>query len=241
MAAIFRISVKHMARKKISAEIAARVLIACRRRCALCFGLEGRAGVRNGQIAHVDRDNQNNKFENLVWLCLRHHEYYDRQPLQSRQVDERELIAHRSELWEYLKALPMAWVDADRKPRRQAPQRVLSLDVYDRKVGIYRAVYELIRIAVQNATVELPELFAFYAATDEALFMFGKDVEDYLQNLQEKALLLRLTHLHMSHPSFGTRPNEDRPKTIKDNADLLVWFSEQPAVLRQLFSRYIRL
>src|ERR1700676_586218 len=98
-------------RTRVPQDIVDQVLIQCRRRCSLCFGLDGRAGVREGEIAHADRDNANNALANLVWLCLRHHNAYDRQARQSRGFTKQELLAHRAALVEYLAALPVAWAD----------------------------------------------------------------------------------------------------------------------------------
>jgi hypothetical protein len=158
-----------MPRKQVPNDIVDQVLIQCRRRYALCFGLDGRTGVKEGQIAHADRDNANNRAENLVWLCLHHHEMYDRRSQQSRRFTERELLTHRAALLEYLKALPAAWADSPIKlPSRR---RALQSDVYDRKILIYRNARDLIIKAAQNGTIEWPELFAFNKATDEAIFM----------------------------------------------------------------------
>jgi hypothetical protein len=40
-----------------------RVLTSSRRRCCLCWGLDGVEAVVDGQIAHIDRDRNNNRFE----------------------------------------------------------------------------------------------------------------------------------------------------------------------------------
>jgi hypothetical protein len=126
-------------RKHVAQDIVDQVLIQCRRRCALCFGLEGRAGIRDGQVAHADRDNGNNRPENLVWLCLRHHNAYDRQARQSKGFTQQELLAHRAALLEYLQALPAEWADARTPIKLSSRRRPLPSDVYDRKILIYRA------------------------------------------------------------------------------------------------------
>jgi hypothetical protein len=194
--------------------------------------------VREGQIAHADRDNANNALANLVWLCLRHHNAYDRQARQSRGFTKQELLPHRAALVEYLAALPVAWADS-RPIKLGARRRPLSSDVYDRKILIYRAVRELIITAAQKTTIEWPELFAFNRTTDEAIFMFGSDVDEYLKELHHKCIELHTTHVELSSPSFGTRPGQDLSQTINDNANVLLWFTQQLDVARQLFSRYL--
>ena len=113
------------------------------------------------------------------------------------------------------------------------------MEVYDRKIAIYRIVRELIIKATQKGTIEWAELFAFNTATDEAIFMFGADIEAYLKELHHKCTQLHMTHVQLSSPVFGTRPCEDLAQTIQANTSVLLWFTEQLEPLRQLFSRYI--
>jgi hypothetical protein len=66
-----------MPRKKISDTVKNNILVKSRRRCALCYGLDNDTNVKDGQIAHIDRNNENNTEENLAYLCLNHHNLYD--------------------------------------------------------------------------------------------------------------------------------------------------------------------
>jgi hypothetical protein len=58
-----------MTRKAISDEVQNSVLLKSRRRCCLCFWLEGIDNVVKGQIAHLDQNHKNAEEENLVFLC----------------------------------------------------------------------------------------------------------------------------------------------------------------------------
>lgn len=88
-----------MARKAISADVEKEVLVRSRRRCCICYGLYRDYGVRKGQIAHVDQDNQNSVVENLVFLCLEHHDEYDSTPSQAKGLTVKELLHYRDELY----------------------------------------------------------------------------------------------------------------------------------------------
>lgn len=79
------------------------VLLRSRRRCAICFGLNRDASVKQGQIAHLDRDRSNNKVENLAFLCLDHHDQYDSRMSQSKGLKITELKYFRAELEEALR------------------------------------------------------------------------------------------------------------------------------------------
>src|SRR5215469_3319724 len=70
------VSLTGMPRKPFPPLVQAAVLIHCRRRCAFCFCLENDAGEKAGQLAHIDRNPENNARENAAFLCLEHHSRY---------------------------------------------------------------------------------------------------------------------------------------------------------------------
>lgn len=65
----------------------------------MCFGLNKNKEQRQGQIAHLDQDPSNNKLDNLVWLCLEHHDQYDSKSSQSKSITVHEVKAYRQELY----------------------------------------------------------------------------------------------------------------------------------------------
>lgn len=74
------------------------VLSLSARRCALCFGIDGDFTEKAGQIAHLDRNRQNNDLSNLAFLCLRHHDEFDSTRSQSKGYLMTEVVRYRSEL-----------------------------------------------------------------------------------------------------------------------------------------------
>lgn len=87
-----------MARKRIQSETEKAVLILCRRRCCVCYGLERDVGIKRGQIAHLDGNPSNNELNNLVFLCLVHHDQYDSRTSQSKGLTPHEIEYFRDEL-----------------------------------------------------------------------------------------------------------------------------------------------
>lgn len=88
-----------MGRKGISDKTEAQVLTASRRRCCLCYYLDQLTTVRRGQIAHLDRDSSNPAFDNLVFLCLEHHDWYDSRTSQSKGATQAEVRHWRDKLY----------------------------------------------------------------------------------------------------------------------------------------------
>jgi hypothetical protein len=95
-----------MVRKAVPQETQVEVLAACRRRCATCFGLNRDTGIKPGQIAHLDRDAANPSFDNLVFLCLAHHDQFDSRTSQSKGLTSDEVRRFRQEL---ATAIEHAW------------------------------------------------------------------------------------------------------------------------------------
>jgi hypothetical protein len=74
------------------------VLLLCRRRCCICFGLNRNLEIVQGEIAHLNHERSNNSRENLAYLCLPHHDQYDSRTSQSKGLRPGEVKQFRSEL-----------------------------------------------------------------------------------------------------------------------------------------------
>lgn len=92
-----------MSRKKLKIETQTQVLLNSRRRCALCFGLYRDFRIKQGQIAHLDKNSENDKIENLEFLCLEHHDQYDGRTSQSKGLTIDEVLIFRDELRKRIK------------------------------------------------------------------------------------------------------------------------------------------
>lgn len=88
-----------MARKPIPEETQKSILTKSRRRCCLCFWLDGMDEVQKGQIAHLDQNNENWAEETLAFLCLNHHDEYDGKTSVTKGLRETEVRHWRDELY----------------------------------------------------------------------------------------------------------------------------------------------
>ena len=86
-----------MSRKRIQDNLQARVLLRSRRRCCICFGLNRDTSIKQGQIAHLDKDSSNNVEGNLAFLCLSCHDRYDSTTSQTKNFTMAEVKEFRSE------------------------------------------------------------------------------------------------------------------------------------------------
>lgn len=91
-------------RVKIPDRTATAVLTACKRRCCICFAIDGVVSpTLDGQLAHLDRKRNNNNQDNIAYLCLRHHNQYDSTPSTTTGLRTSEVKQYRSELHHFLK------------------------------------------------------------------------------------------------------------------------------------------
>ena len=91
-----------MTRKQIPPDVEESVLVLCRRRCCLCYGLNRDVGIKAGQIAHLDGRNDNSDLDNLAFMCLEHHDQYDAHTSQSKGLTPREARRFRKGLHEVI-------------------------------------------------------------------------------------------------------------------------------------------
>lgn len=87
-----------MSRTPITPNTQAAVLLRARRRCCICFGLNRDTSIKQGQIAHLDRDSSNSSENNLAFLCFDHHDQYDSTTRQSKNLTQIEVTEFRNEL-----------------------------------------------------------------------------------------------------------------------------------------------
>ena len=217
-------------RRPFSKAVETKVLVASRRRCALCYGLTGDTTEKEGQIAHVDRDAGNAAEENAAWLCLKHHSRYDSRSQQAKGHTPEELSVYRTMLYEHM-ASPSAWPDAGPSPTGGTG---VSLEVFDRRVPMYRATINFLRVVIRGDKLELDPIFTFASATDEALFIFDAHLAEYLSELYKRAVRL--------HGVYAMQGVESRTRDLSQEwADSMEWFSEQFKEVRRRFAPYLQL
>lgn len=89
-------------RIKPTPRIEKEVLVASNRRCCLCYYLRGATEQRRGQLAHLQQDASSSGFDDLVWLCLEHHDEFDSRTRQSKNFTRQEVRHYRDRLYREL-------------------------------------------------------------------------------------------------------------------------------------------
>lgn len=87
-----------MVRENVPPETQARILAESRRRCAVCYGLDGDIDRKKGQLAHLGKDASKTDESELVFLCFDHHDEFDSTTSQSKNLTRKEVERYRDEL-----------------------------------------------------------------------------------------------------------------------------------------------
>src|ERR1700730_5525783 len=216
------------------------VLTKCRRRCALCYALRDDARAKvSGQIAHIDRNSANDAPDNAAYLCLNHHDEYDGARKQSKRFKPDELKYYQALLYEAVPSFgmwPGAPISKERKTTRRGAREGITLEVYDRRILVYRKVADFIRTVAGSADPRIQDILKFANDTDEAIFLYDENIAEYLAGFFRRALRLNAVE------SMRTRAQGDEyASLVKEEQELLLWFADQPNEARKRFAAFLKL
>jgi hypothetical protein len=225
-------------RKPFPVNVQSLVLAKCKRKCALCFCLDDDDTEKEGQLAHIDRDAQNNSEDNAAFLCTRHHSRYDSSSRQTKGILPDELKEYQRTLYSFLE------IAAENQPKRQKKAKNptgVSLEIYDRRLPIYTTTMQFIRDVSKDLRPDLQLILKFGHDTDQALFLFDESIANYLDTLLKRALRLHTVELLCSRAQSRPEDSKKFPELVNERTDLAVWFANQPREVRTLFAPFLRL
>jgi hypothetical protein len=84
----------------------------------------------------------------------------------------------------------LSWPDVPTPTGLKRKHRELSLELYDRRIRIYRTAKDLIGRVVALAAVDMDAVRQFGLDTEEAAFLFDQDVADFLAELYKRGISL---------------------------------------------------
>jgi hypothetical protein len=151
------------ARKRATVEVQTSVLVLSKRRCCLCYYWNEHKGRRTGQIAHINRKRDDSRFDNLVWLCVEHHDEYDSRTSQSKGITAGELREYRSQLYKEINSKPILLAtDGPVEDLASEDEKSAYDKVYDRFQGELKYISSPWRFPLWQVA-DQPELFAYKA------------------------------------------------------------------------------
>ena len=225
-------------RKSIPRKTQHDILTKSRRRCAICYFYLNDVEPKEGQIAHIDRNNQNNEESNLVFLCLNHHDKYDSKTSQSKGYITEEVATAKAELERNIKVNFREFVSKTPTKEKLSDNNItrVTLEAYDRRYPIYEAWFKFVVAILTEINVDEKERAFFVKATSDALFLFGEEIDQYLSEIHSKAMRLRTAQRTMQRDNIE---NEKWQKALDEEERVSLWFEKQLTDGKYLFSKYM--
>lgn len=158
----------------------------------------------------------------------------DGEETKAASLEEQEAIKREKQAW-WISEHPVDYKQVESQGERQK----LTLEVYDRKIEIYRTVRTFLGLIDSKASITIEELLQFSYNTNEALFLFDREVAAYIQNLYRKAA--RLYAVSMSLEGLYVPSGEEKSRLVEEKSEILMWFTEQFEIVRDIFYKYISL
>ena len=113
----------------------------------------------------------------------------------------------------------------------------LRLALYEKRFRVYAGLNDLITAVIREADVSLEDLRKLDAATNERVFLFGNDIDKYIQEVRKKAVRLRHVNKQLH---YGDLPVGDRRNQLaEEDQGLLHWFTEQLSNSGEKFREYL--
>ena len=207
-------------RARTTALVETRVLDRSRRRCTLCFHIDGDLSEKLGQIAHLDEDRSNSSEDNLAWMCLAHHSLYDSTTSQHKNYTIHEVKAARERLYSLVEQNQLPPVTLSERPlssdkallddilelMRGRGTTLLKYPNFGSSVVPYSALDGLVTLAQQRHGPEYefldPELEELRAHFLKNTAMFLSIVQINTETVPDKLDSFRVsTHMAAVYPS----------------------------------------
>jgi hypothetical protein len=117
-----------------------------------------------------------------------------------------------------------------------------KFELYEKRYKVYLGIAELLQYIVSKDDLEFEQIFIFEAKTNEGVFLFGVDINTFLNEIRTRAYDFQLAHHRLSstrsdNPAVG----EEKEKYLKKKTELLLWFNEQRKITAVKFSKYLKL
>jgi len=111
-----------------------------------------------------------------------------------------------------------------------------KLDMFEKRFAVYKGVQEFLTIILQNAKFDLNQLFEFRRKTQDSTFLFGKDIPQYIDVIDKKALKMRSVA-----EQYGPLPvGPQRSELCEEESRLLMELLDELPRLKEVFAPYLR-
>ena len=111
------------------------------------------------------------------------------------------------------------------------------LDLFEKRYDVYRALMKFLRGLAPDTSKTGEQIMAFRADTNDARFLFGPEVVDFLSEIYSKSWQYRRTIHRLS--DRNPTDHEKYKQWANDEAELLRWFDDQMKRVNEVFAPYL--
>ena len=110
-----------------------------------------------------------------------------------------------------------------------------KLDLFDKRFAVYKGVQEFLSIILRHAKYEISQLYDFRRNTQDAMFLFGNDIPEYIKMIDKKALAMR----SYAHQYEALPKGPERSDLVEKETQLLTELTGELPRLQVVFSPYL--
>jgi hypothetical protein len=111
-----------------------------------------------------------------------------------------------------------------------------KLDLFEKRFSVYKGIQVFLTHILINANFELEQFYKFRADTQDATFLFDKDITDYIDLIDKKSLEFNCLCDELKSIPVG----EERTKKCEEKGRLLKWLIGQLPKLKEVFAPYLK-
>ena len=111
-----------------------------------------------------------------------------------------------------------------------------KLDLFEKRFAVYKGAQVFLSYVMRDANVDMEKFCEFRAATQDAIFLFGEDIQVFLQHLDRKELELYRRQTELKDVPVG----EERSRLCKEESEVLGDLVHQLPRLKDVFAPYLR-
>ena len=115
----------------------------------------------------------------------------------------------------------------------------LSLDLYDRRLKVYEEVRQILSIILRDAKASYDDLLKFYRTSSEADFLFGPDIQAYIDEIYQHGVQLQRWNSEYRDYTQQIPDGYDHEKVCDGMHSELMWLTKQFEPAKEKFKVYL--
>ena len=113
----------------------------------------------------------------------------------------------------------------------------LKLDLFDRRFEVYEATKKYLAKIGAKDDVTRDDLVNFNIETNKSYFLFGNDIQEYLNELHSKGVILHSLNKKLRTDKLS---QDEREEVIEKEGKNFEWLTDQLTKSKDVFGKYMR-